>query len=412
MKVLTTSAEISRELLRLIEECSSCDVAVAWAATGFKAFDLLAKHSPKISRMVVGTHFYQTDPQFIENFLNHPHVRFIMRTDGVFHPKAYLFSKAPGEWECLIGSPNFTRGGCGLNDEMAVLITNRDAGAQAALEDVKGRMDAYWGESSSISQDELKVYLEAWKRKQPVVKNLRGKFGNPHKEDADDRGKNPLNVKILQLSWTDYFKMVKSEKNYQPDENSLEGRLKVIRATKKLFAKEEKFSQIDASGRQKIAGLVMADGIDFLWFGSMRGSGLFKKAIKNNDNNLSLALDLIPAVGVVSREAYLAYIDQYRQAFPNGGVLIGTATRLLAIKRPDTFVCFDSRNKAALCKAFGIKQSIGYEDYWDSIIQRITTEAAWWSAPPPASGVEREVWEARAAFLDSLYYDGKNMPSS
>jgi len=38
--------------------------------------------------------------------------------------------------------------------------------------------------------------------------------------------------------------------------------------------------------------------------------------------------------------------------------------------------------------------------------------AAWWSALPPAPGVEREIWEARAAFLDSLFYDGKNMPTS
>ena len=135
------------------------------------------------------------------------------------------------------------------------------------------------------------------------------------------------------------------------------------------------------------------------------------KAINDNDENLSLALDLIPAVGAVSREAYIEYVHQYQQAFPQGGVLIGTATRLLAMRRPDTFVCLDNRNKAGLCTDFGIKRRVGYEEYWDSIIERVK-EAAWWSAPPPTSGVEREVWEARAAFLDSHYYDGKGMPSS
>ncbi|MCI0541092.1 MAG: phospholipase D family protein [Verrucomicrobiales bacterium] len=111
MKVLTKTAEMSRELVRLIEECSSCQVAVAWASIGFTAFDLLLKHSAKVARMIVGTHFYQTNPQFIEAFYKHPNVRFIMRSDGVFHPKVYLFLKAPGQWECLIGSPNFTQGG-------------------------------------------------------------------------------------------------------------------------------------------------------------------------------------------------------------------------------------------------------------------------------------------------------------
>ena len=155
----------------------------------------------------------------------------------------------------------------------------------------------------------------------------------------------------------------------------------------------------------------MAEGINFLWFRSMRGSGILKKAIKHNDENLSRALDMIPSGGAISREAYLAYIDRYRQAFSSKGVMIGTATRLLAVKRPDTFVCFDSRNKSRLCAAFGIKRSASYEEYWDSIIQRIKVEAAWWSAPPPAPGVQPEVWEAGTAFLDLLYYDGKDMVS-
>ena len=111
MKLLTTRDQISDELLRLIKECSSCQIAVAWASIGFKAFDRLAKYRSKITKMIVGTHFWQTDPEFIENFMNHPNVQFIMNTNGVFHPKVYLFVKARGEWECLIGSPNFTRGG-------------------------------------------------------------------------------------------------------------------------------------------------------------------------------------------------------------------------------------------------------------------------------------------------------------
>ena len=413
MKLLTTTAQISQELLRLIKECSSCKIGVAWASIGFKAFELLVEHRSKIERMIVGTHFYQTNPQFIRDFLDHPNVRFIMRADGVFHPKVYLFLKTPGEWECVVGSPNFTHGGFDSNDEMAVLISNQDAGAEAALNDVTTRLDAYWAASSPISKAELNVYQEAWKRKQPLVRSLRGKFGNPHREEEeDDRGKNPLSVRILQMAWAEYFEGVRGEQDHEPHDHSMEGRLNVIRVTKRLFSEHEKFGQIDSIGRQKIAGLVMADGVNFLWFGSMRGSGYFKNAIRNNNENLSLALELIPAVGPVSREAYVAYINQYRQAFPSGGVLIGTATRLLAIKRPDTFVCLDSRNKARLCAAFGIKRKVGYEEYWDSIIERIINEAAWWSSPPPPSGMEREVWEARAAFLDSHYYDGKDMPSS
>src|SRR5437899_1448083 len=113
MKVLTTAAEINKTLIRLIGECSSCQVAVAWASASdkFTAYKLFVKNMHKIERMIVGTHFYQTHPDFIKEFLAYPNARFVLNPDGIFHPKVYLFEKRQGEWECVIGSANFTRFG-------------------------------------------------------------------------------------------------------------------------------------------------------------------------------------------------------------------------------------------------------------------------------------------------------------
>ena len=68
-------------------------MAVAWATVDFEVFRLLVKNKKKIKKMIVGTHFYQTAPEFIETFLAHPNVRFILPTGGesVFHPKIYVF---------------------------------------------------------------------------------------------------------------------------------------------------------------------------------------------------------------------------------------------------------------------------------------------------------------------------------
>jgi len=79
MRCLTTATEINDELVRLIGKCTSCQIAVAWASVGFHAFDLLRKHEKKITRMIVGTHFYQTHPQFIETFLSNSRVRFVLK---------------------------------------------------------------------------------------------------------------------------------------------------------------------------------------------------------------------------------------------------------------------------------------------------------------------------------------------
>jgi hypothetical protein len=181
-------------------------------------------------------------------------------------------------------------------------------------------------------------------------------------------------------------------------------RLKVLHTAKKLLADHQHLNQIDLNGRRKIGGLLVRDGVDYRFFGSMK-NGMFESAIKNNDENLSLALDLIPSDGIVTREMYFNYIEQYKKAFPKGRHGIATATRLLAMKRPDTFVCFDSQNQKRLCAAFGISRTMNYHKYWDSIVERIRKEARWWNAPAPPPGVERDVWEARAAFLDSIYYD-------
>ena len=74
------------------------------------------------------------------------------------------------------------------------------------------------------------------------------------------------------------------------------------------------------------------------------------------------------------------------------------------MKRPDTFICFDSKNESALCKDFGIiKSDMNYDRYWDDIIERIY-DSDWWQNPNPKNDKEFKVSEARAAFLDSIYY--------
>ena len=351
MKLLTTTAAIKRELSRLLRECSACRIAVAWASVGFDAFELLKKHSKKIERMVVGTHFYQTHPSFIEAFVAHPNVRIVMNTEELFHPKVYFFEKIPGAWECIVGSPNFTQGGFGTNDEMAVLVTSEDQVAADALDRINDSLHGYWRKSSSLSKLDYKVYEEAWKKKWPILRNLCGKFGNPKDADSDDKGNPPLDVPILRMTWADYFGKVKSEKATS-DGPSMTERIKVIKAAQRLFSEYSNFNKIGPDGRRQLAGLHgVVNGVNHAFFGSMKGAGKFWKAVKDNDENLSLALDLIPHSGNITREIYLQYIGRYKQAFPDSRAGVATATRLLAMKRPDTFVCLDDENKRLLCSA-------------------------------------------------------------
>ena len=191
--------------------------------------------------------------------------------------------------------------------------------------------------------------------------------------------------------------------------HGLDKRLRVIEIAKNLFYRVAHFNELTEDERKFIAGIpnkLEVDGAKYWgYFGSMKGAGVFKNKIKENDRNISNALDQIPLSGQITKKHYDSYIKHYSRAF--SGNYIATATRLLSMKRPDIFVCFDSKNRSALCKDFGIVQSgMDYERYWDDIIERIY-DSNWWQNPSPKDEVEEKVSGARAAFLDSLYYEEK-----
>jgi hypothetical protein len=221
---------------------------------------------------------------------------------------------------------------------------------------------------------------------------------------TDDKNRPGPSVDLVSLPWPDFFARVRAEQH--PSGHPLmQERLRVLSEIRQLFAQQVHFRDLDYAGRRKIAGLVKNASPDFLLFGSMQAVGLFKQAIKDNNDGISLALDEIPLDGDISREHYQRFTTRFLKAFKRAGMAL--ASRLLAMKRPDTFVCVNNENREGLFHAFRLSPSRDAEPYWE-LIERIRA-CTWWKAPPPASGDEREVWRARAAFLDALFYTGVGM---
>src|ERR1700690_2163102 len=120
IKLLSSSHEMSMALQNAMQRYQHFRWSVAWASSGFTLFDDLLKKRNRVSQLVVGTHFYQTHPDFLKLFVDDPNVRIVLQPSGVFHPKIYLFENSRDDWACILGSPNFSRAAFSVNAEVAV----------------------------------------------------------------------------------------------------------------------------------------------------------------------------------------------------------------------------------------------------------------------------------------------------
>ena len=140
----------------------------------------------------------------------------------------------------------------------------------------------------------------------------------------------------------------------------------------------------------------------------MKGAGAFAGLINASNEAYSLALDEIPLVGEIRREHYDRFIAQYLKAYENGRDGLATATRLLAMKRPDVFLCVDAQNLKKLAQDVGFVKpgQLDYERYWEEVVERLM-QSPWWQSPEPTNLLELEAWNARAAMLDAIFYEEK-----
>jgi hypothetical protein len=209
----------------------------------------------------------------------------------------------------------------------------------------------------------------------------------------------PVKLLLIPLSWNQFYAAVREDEYH-----GFEKRCDLLQVVSSAFAQHEHFASMGLGLRKVIAGLPTDFDERWGWFGSMKGAGYFHEAVNDNNAHLSRGLDYIPLHGLVSRSQYEDYLSEFVKAFPKGRHGVGTASRLLAMKRHDQFVCIDSKNQKELCANFGIPRTgMDYERYWDEIIDRIM-DSSWWNSPRPRGKQQGIVWDGRAVMLDAIFY--------
>ncbi len=392
MKLITTNIELRINLSRLTKKYNNIAFAVAWASAGTKIFEELLAKKDCIRHAIIGTHFYQTHPDVLDVFAESNNVRFMLQPQGVFHPKIYIFWNERN-WEILMGSANLTAGALNKNAEAMVLISDLDQGASSLKNDVISLIENYWNNARTVSKADAISYRALWMKQQPALQRISGQYGQVSTNKA------PSESAVMAMTWTEFYSLVQMDAHH-----GFENRCDLLKLVHTAFEANNNFERMELGLRKTIAGLPTDFNAHWAWFGSMRGAGYYHQAVNDNNPHISQALDEIPLNGPVLREHYDAYVAEFVKAFPNGRDGIGIASRLLALKRPDYFICFDSKNNVELCKDFEIKKSgMNYERYWEEIIERIT-DSAWWNEPRPKDLLAATVWDGRAAMLDAIFY--------
>lgn len=402
------------ELARLICEHDTISIAVAWAST-HDTFNLLftKKHSAKLKHLIIGVNGFGTEPAALDLAAKIPCAKV---TEGkgtsLFHPKIYLFSSGDRA-EAIIGSANFTNGGMGRNTEASVLI------------------------SGTVSDDIFvklhKQVREYAKTARKLTPTLAEEYRAKHKRDAKSRRvRNPelgepprewqgLQSRIARWTWAEYLDQINEHAQVSIDGNfaRLKNGLAVLDFARRRFARMGSFSDLPGMDRKAIAGLVermevdvereRVESIGFGQFGSMRGAGVFNKIVTSDTlvNRIALALDDIPFHGLVTRQHYETYAERFVAAFAEekrGGGL-PTASRLLAMKRPDVFICVDGANKTRLATHLNTTPSgLDLDTYWKRVIDPILS-SPWYGQKKPSGKRNGQIWEGRVALLDIVYYD-------
>lgn len=393
VKLISTNTALKSNLLRLIRSYDHISFGTAWASAGTDVFTELVKAKSKIATGVIGTHFYQTHPDVLDEFVESNQVRFVLQPQGVFHPKVFAFW-TDDSWEILIGSANLTAGAINKNTELTTLLTYKD-GTPELLHDVLDIIGSYGGRS--IVQEDADSYRRIWKIKARLREKLEGTYGGV------PASKPEVESPVMTMDWPTFYAAIQKDKIH-----GFEDRLAMLDQVASHFISAQHFNDIPFQARLGIAGL-RSTAIDHPeWFGSMTGAGKFYSLMNASAPAFSIALDAIPLKGAVTKDHYDTFIREFIKGFPSGRHGLGTATRLLSMKRPDVFLCVDAQNRGQLARDVGMVRAdkLDYDRYWPEVVERIQ-EAPWWKSPMPSSGNEAKAWRARAAMLDAIFYHAK-----
>ncbi len=353
MKLLKTSKEIGNEIYRCIEEYSNISFAVAWIKNN-KIYQKLLKNKDKIQFSTVGIDFAGTDVNVLKDFQNSNKVK-IYKGEYTFHPKIYVFYNRT-KYKAIIGSANLTEGGMYNNDECAVLFTESDG---VLLDNVLEKLEDYFDKAKIITDGIIETYSKEYEaikeNNNSIVKRL-----EPTKQKIDE-------APYIDLKWGEVSEIIQ-----QIDFVDRSGMLNDIQEIfKKLDDSNIKFENLELDERRMIIGNSKDVNNKYRAFGGLASGGKAQQILLNQDDpkntELRSIIEELDKIELLNEDNMCHPVSEtivrniVKTVMGIEGCGISTVTRLLAVKRPDLFLCVNDGNQNSIKELFGFRISGKYE---------------------------------------------------
>ena len=421
MKIIIKTKDYQRQIVRLFRTYKRIAFVCETLAPDTEMGAHLLAHKDRIRYGLIGVRHHATPPKIMTAFAAHPQIRFNYHPTQGIYANIFLFWNKKS-WEILMGSAHFPTKYRGDFCQAVLHLSHKQTPAKFR-DDIESQIKGWWKKTAQTKKKTLQDYTAQWQAnfakgvdgKSPDSQKVKGKNStetsalSPASLDSRYSKIAPSAVKpeatsLSDVSWQAFCGML-TEVN--PD--ILKDHMAVLTRIHGAFKAQPKFALLDPEMRRVIAGLPNKLEARWACFGGMQGAGSLQKAVRDNNPYLGEALDNIPLNGAVSRAQYLAFVKKLSHAFSSGRFGIGVVTRLLAMKRPDQFVCINPGTRDILRDSYAIPKSyFTIPRYWDEVISRLH-KSPWHGAGMPKNGAksnseEQQIWQQRSALLGVLTY--------
>ncbi len=323
---------------------------------------------------------------------------FKQNTD-LFHPKLYLFT-SDDKIALFIGSSNLTYSGFYCNVETNVLLEGSldNPEQKTQVGNLLGQLEEWRSDAFSFVPSEEWI-IEYSKAYYEALANEK-KYGIKARSGSEDEI--PFASWVRDATWATYYgKVLDGLKEH--DRNAKEYPQVLRRAAEILPRPWTTIYFDDLEVRRVIGGL----GV-YGWFGHVGASGKFLRLLKYGSEVQKTTIaevvnTIAPLDPPMDWDYLLALLEKLVSLRPTMKVW----GRPLCLVRPDLYCSVASPSvRTNLSRALDIPQSsFQSADGYVKLIQLLHS-SPWFQSPEPKDEEESEVWRARVAFMDAIFYSG------